>query len=138
VAQLAARMASAPDDVDGWLRLGHAYTVLGATDKAVDAYDHAAKLRPGDADIPLQEVEAMLTNRNPDGPIPPRAVTLLQQIAAITPDRPEILWYLGVVAVRSGKPDEARRDWQRLLSLLPADGEDHKAVAEALRAIDKP
>jgi len=138
VAQLATRLASAPDDLDGWLRLGRAYAVLGETDKAVDAYDHAAKLKPDDLDIPLQEVEAMLANRKPSEAIPARVMALLKQIEATSPDRPELLWYLGVVAVRNGQRDQARRDWGRLLSLLPADGEDHKTVAEALQTIDKP
>jgi cytochrome c-type biogenesis protein CcmH len=138
VAQLAARMASTPDDPDGWLHLGRAYTVLGETDKAVDAYDHAARLKPGDVDISLQEVEAMLANRKPDDAIPPRAVTLLTQIEAVSPDRPEVLWYLGVVAIRNGDRDGARREWGRLLTLLPAASEDHKTVAEALQALDKP
>ena len=138
VAQLAARMASAPDNPDGWVRLGRAYSVLGETDKAVDAYDHAAKLKPGDVDISLQEVEAMLVNRKPDDAIPPRAVTLLTQIEAASPDRPEVLWYLGVIAIRNGNRDEARREWQRLLTLLPAESEDHKTVAEALQTLDKP
>ena len=49
-----------------------------------------------------------------------------------------MLWYLGVVAARNGQRDDARRDWQRLLPLLPADSEDHKTVAEALQLLDKP
>lgn len=137
VTQLATKLANAPDDVDGWMRLGRAYAVLGDTDKAADAYDHAAKLRPGDTEIPMQEVEALLSNRKPDDMIPARAVALLKQVAAVSPDRPEVLWYLGVVAARAGQRDEARRDWQKLLALLPPDSEDHKTVAEALHAIDK-
>jgi cytochrome c-type biogenesis protein CcmH len=137
VEKLAARLASAPDNLNGWLQLGRAYTVLGQQDKAADAYDHAAKLKPDDPTIPLQEVGALLTNLKPEDAIPARAVTLLKQIEATTPNQPEVLWYLGVVAVRNGQRDEARRDWQRLLSLLPADGEDHKTVVEALQTLDK-
>jgi cytochrome c-type biogenesis protein CcmH len=130
-------LASAPDDLNGWLQLGRAYAVLGEADKASDAFDHAAKLKPSDVGIPLQEVEAILINRKPDDAIPPRAVTLLKQIETVSPNQPEVLWYLGVVAARNGQRDEARRDWQRLLPLLPADGEDHKTVVEALQTLDK-
>ena len=137
VTQLAAKLANAPDDVDGWMRLGRAYAVLGDTGKAADAYDHAAKLRPADTEIPMQEVEALLSNRKPDDAIPARAITLLKQVAAVSPDRPEVLWYLGVVAARAGQRDEAKAEWQHLLTLLPPDSEDHKTVAEALQAIDK-
>jgi cytochrome c-type biogenesis protein CcmH len=137
VEKLAARLASAPDDLNGWLQLGRAYAVLGEADKASDAFDHAAKLKPSDVEIPLQEVEAILINRKPDDAIPPRAVTLLKQIETVSPNQPEVLWYLGVVAARNGQRDEARRDWQRLLPLLPADGEDYKTVVEALQTLDK-
>jgi cytochrome c-type biogenesis protein CcmH len=137
VEKLAAQLATAPDNLDGWLQLGRAYTVLGEDDKAADAFDHAAKLKPNDVEIPLQEVEAILTNRKPEDAIPPRAVTLLKQIETVSPDQPAVLWYLGVVAARNGQRDEARRDWQRLLPLLPANGEDHKTVVDALQTLDK-
>ena len=137
VAQLAAKLADKPDDLDGWMRLGRAYAVLGEADKAADAYDHAAKLNPGDSEIQMHEVEALLSNRKPDDVIPARAVALLKQIAAVTPERPEVLWYLGVVAARGGRLDEAKQDWQKLLALLPADSEDHKTVEQALAAIAK-
>ena len=137
VEKLAAQLAGAPDNLDGWLQLGRAYAVLGEADKAADAFDHAAKLKPGDVEIPMQEVEAMLSNRKPDDEIPARAVTLLKQVETVSPDRPEVLWYLGVVAARNGQRDEAKRDWQRLLPLLPADSEDRKTVVEALQTLDK-
>lgn len=138
VAQLAAKLADKPDDLDGWMRLGRAYAVLGESDKAADAYERAAKLNPSDTEIPMHEVEALLSNRKPDDAIPARAVTLLKQIAAVTPERPEVLWYLGVVAARAGQRDEAKRDWEKLLALLPEGSEDHKTVEQALAAIGKP
>lgn len=46
VARLAFRLKSEPNDLDGWLRLGRAYGVLGQRDDAIDAYEHADKLVP--------------------------------------------------------------------------------------------
>ncbi len=46
VARLADRLKSEPNDLDGWLRLGRAYGVLGQRDDAIDAYEHADKLLP--------------------------------------------------------------------------------------------
>jgi cytochrome c-type biogenesis protein CcmH len=48
VSGLAARLQVAPDDPDGWLKLAPAYGVLGERDKAVEAYERAARLRPSD------------------------------------------------------------------------------------------
>ncbi len=44
VERLASRLATQPDDLDGWIRLGNAYRVLGETDKAGDAFRKAEKL----------------------------------------------------------------------------------------------
>ena len=38
------RLAEDPDDLDGWLRLGNAYRVLGEMDKAREAFLSAEKL----------------------------------------------------------------------------------------------
>jgi cytochrome c-type biogenesis protein CcmH len=135
VAKLAARLQNAPDDLDGWLRLGRAYAVLGETDKSVDALDRAVKLRPDDSSIKLQAFQAMIANWRPNQKLPPPAIALLRQVAATAPDQPEVLWYLGLDAAHDGHLDEARRSWTKLLSALPADGEDAKLVKDALNAL---
>jgi cytochrome c-type biogenesis protein CcmH len=44
VERLATRLADEPDDLDGWLQLARAYTVLGKTSDARDAYTQASGL----------------------------------------------------------------------------------------------
>lgn len=51
VANLAAKLQQNPDDIDGWVRLGRSYMVLGDPAKAADAYAHAIKLQPGDPSL---------------------------------------------------------------------------------------
>lgn len=51
VQRLADRLAQTPDDLDGWTRLGRAYSVLGERQKAAEAWGKAAALAPGDANI---------------------------------------------------------------------------------------
>jgi cytochrome c-type biogenesis protein CcmH len=137
VTQLAARLQTQPDDLEGWLRLGRSYAVLDEQDKAVDAYEHAVKLKPDDAGIKLQEFETLIAKLQPSDPLPARAVGLLQQVAATDPSQPEALWYLGVQAARDGNKDEARRDWTKLLATPPPGGEDAKMVKGALDTLNK-
>ncbi len=132
IEQLATRLKAEPNDLDGWLRLGRAYAVQGKGDLAVDAFDHAAALKPDDQSIKLQLVAALLSGLKPGDPLPPRAVTLLTQVSAVAPDAPEVLWYLGVVAARDGRISEAREKWTKLIAALPPDGEDSKMVQAAL------
>lgn len=138
IAKLAARLETEPNDLDGWLRLGRAYSVEGETDKAFDAFDHAVKVKPDDPGIKLQAVSILLSRLQPDDPLPMRAVALLHEAAALAPDAPEVLWYLGVVASHEGKSTEARQDWTRLLATLPKDGEDYKVVQSALAELKSP
>jgi cytochrome c-type biogenesis protein CcmH len=135
IEKLAASLKTEPNDPDGWLRLARAYLVQGKRDLAVDALDHATALKPDDPSIKLQMVSALLSGLKPGDALPPRAITLLTEVAAVTPDEPEVLWYLGVVAARDGRMAEARDKWKKLLALLPADSEDAKMVNAALQQV---
>lgn len=53
VDRLATRLADEPDDLDGWLQLARAYTVLGQVENARAAYESASKLV---ADLPEADV----------------------------------------------------------------------------------
>jgi len=137
VANLAAKQQADPGNVDGWLRLGRAYAVLHETDKAAQAYDKAAKLRPGDVSIPLQEVRALLNGYVPTDKLPPRVIALLKQVEATEPDQPLVLWYLGMAAAQETRQDEARRYWTQLLTKVPQDSEDAKMIQSALDTLAK-
>ena len=50
VQRLADRLEKEPGDVDGWLRLGRAYAVLGEKSKSLDAFRRAADADPSRAD----------------------------------------------------------------------------------------
>jgi cytochrome c-type biogenesis protein CcmH len=138
IAKLADRLQTEPNDLDGWLRLGRAYAVQGEREKAADAYEKAARLKPDDPTIKLQAVGALLSQLQPNDVMPARAVALLKEVAAVAPAAPEVLWYLGVVAARDGRATEARQDWTRLLAQLTEGGEDYKMVKAALGELKIP
>jgi len=135
VAQLASKMETDPSNLDGWLRLGRAYGVLGETEKAADAYERAAALKPDDAGILQQAAQAMLANQPATAPVPPRAVAVLRRMEALTPGQPAVLWYLGLAAAQTGDAAAARGFWTRLLVVLPAGGEEAKSIEAALEAL---
>ncbi len=136
VGRLAARLQEQPNDLDGWLRLGRAYQVLRERDKAVDAFTHAAKLKPDDPAILAHEIDAMLGDREASEPIPEPALATLKRLEALDPSEPRALWYLGLAAAQAHRTDEAKAYWQRLLVVLPADSEEHNTVSAALAALD--
>ena len=135
VDRLAERLKDQPDDLQGWLRLARAYGVLDQNDKAADALAHAATLKPDDAEILGQEVEALMAHHKPSDRIPEATRTLLEKLEALDANDPRALWYLGLAAAQDKKFDEAKSYWQRLLDQLPADSDEHKMVAAALAAL---
>ena len=138
VANLAAKQAGDPANLEGWLRLGRAYAVLQETDRSVEAFDKAAILRPNDASIPLQAAHALLNDRNPTDAIPQAVTGLLRRIEAIDPEQPFALWFLGLAAAQTAQPADARRYWTRLLTKIPPGSDDARLIQSAVDALPKP
>ena len=132
---LAAKLKDNPEDLDGWMRLARAYTVLGERDKAADAYEQAARLKPDDMAIPLAAADALVVDHSPQVPLPERAVALWRRVNAADSKQPQALWYLGLAAAQQRRLAEASGYWQRLLPLLPEDSDQHKMVAAAIAAL---
>ncbi|MGD0107185.1 MAG: tetratricopeptide repeat protein, partial [Rhodopila sp.] len=137
VASLAAKQEADPTNLDGWLRLGRAYTVLHEPDKAAEAFDKAATLKPDDVSIPLQEVRALLSDHAPTDTLPPRVIGLLKHVEATDPEQPLVLWYLGMAAAQDARLDEARRYWGMLLTKVPPGSEDAQMVQSALDTLSR-
>ena len=138
VDRLAARLEETPDDAEGWLRLGRAYTVLGEHQKAARAYASAGALRPDDHAVALAEAQALLEGMKPADPFPPRALALLSRVLAAEPAQPAALWHLGVEAAKRGAMAEAVALWDRLIAVLPPDGDDARVVRAAIAAVRRP
>ena len=135
VERLAARLEAEPDDAEGWQRLGRAYVVMGERERAVAAYARAGSLRPDDMAIALAEAQAWLDGQPPNAAFAPRALALLRRVVAADPQQPSALWHLGVEAAKRGAMDEAIDLWERVIAVLPADGEDAKMVRAAIAAV---
>lgn len=137
VAQLAAKQQADPSNLDGWLRLGRAYSVLHQPDKAADAFDKAAGLKPDDVSIPLQEARALLSDHAPADKLPPRVINLLKRVETADPDQPLVLWYLGMAAAQDAQPDAARHYWSALLTKVPPGSEDAHMIQSALDTLSR-
>jgi cytochrome c-type biogenesis protein CcmH len=135
VDKLAAEMKSRPDDLEGWLRLGRSYAVLGQPDDAAAAFAQAERLKPDDTAVLLAEAQALMAGHSLTEPISDQVVALLKHVLAIDAGNPAATWYLGLHAAQQGNFAEAREDWQRLLVALPEGSEERRTVASALDAI---
>ena len=135
VAKLANEMKRHPEDIEGWLRLGRSYTVLGQADDAAAAFAQAEKLKPNDPAVLMAEAQALMAGRPLSEQMTPQVVALLERIQAIDPDQPAALWYLGLHAAQQGDFKTARADWEKVKAKMPPGSDEARTIADALDAI---
>ncbi|MGF1474778.1 MAG: c-type cytochrome biogenesis protein CcmI [Geminicoccaceae bacterium] len=135
---LAARLEDEPDDIEGWLRLARARTVLGEADAARDALATAARHLPEDAST-IKAVAMARTELGEEAGVPivdPEAAALFERAAQLAPDDPEIHWYLGLHAVQTGDHGRAKEAWHQVLALLPPDDPNAELIRRSLDALE--
>ncbi len=120
VAQLAQRLQANPDDVHGWQLLGRSYHSLGQYQAARQAFREAWERTPEpDNELKLYYGETLvLTDRDT---LQGQAGLLFEEVLAVEPNNPTALWWGGLAAVETGRPDLARERWMRLLAFNPPD-----------------
>ncbi|RAU22995.1 c-type cytochrome biogenesis protein CcmI [Paramagnetospirillum kuznetsovii] len=134
VTRLAERLKADPNDGKGWAMLGRSYRAMGRIEEAMEAYDKAVKLLPGD--IPVRLDYAALLLEESEGPsLPEAAMKLLRDIGAIDPDQPDSLYYLGLDAAAKGDKATARKLWTRLMTVIPADSPGRAQVQQQLDSL---
>jgi cytochrome c-type biogenesis protein CcmH len=119
-AQLEARLAANPGDVEGWQMLGRTYLVSGEAVKAAAAYQKAIDLTGGnDPALKLDLAEALILTEDPA--VQDQAKQIVD--AAVTADSSngKALWYSGVIASRAGDRETAKARWSKLLELSPPE-----------------
>ena len=134
VERLAERLKQKPDDLEGWMRLAKAYGVLQEAGKARDAWQHAAALAPDRSEIQMGYAEALLAAAAGGTP-PAEFATTVARVLAREPKNRLAIYYSGVAAAQAGHPDEARRHWQHLLDLLPADAPQRTALQRQIDSL---
>lgn len=118
--QLEEKLASNPQDVQGWLLLGRSNVTLQRFGAAADAYQRAYDLTQGEdleAVIGLGEALALLDQNSLTG----RAGELFESALAKDPSNPKALWYGSVAALEKGNLRVARDRLQGLLAQNPPE-----------------
>ncbi len=132
-ATLEARLQQEPNDLEGWRMLGRTYLVSGNAAKAASAYERANSISPQkDLALMLDLAEALVLTDDPAAQ--PRAQAIIDEALAGDASNQKALWYQGVIAVRVGDNETAKRNWTKLLEANPPP-EIREVIASQLREL---
>jgi len=129
VARLAERLATDKDDLDGWLRLGRSYTMLGKPTEARDALANAARLAPKKAEILLLYARAMRAAAGNKQTA--ESVAVMRQVLALDAENVEALWLVGRAEALAGDKGGLTK-MQKALDRMPPDMPRRKELEDYL------
>jgi cytochrome c-type biogenesis protein CcmH len=132
---LAARLKDQPDDIDGWLRLGRAYTVLDEPERARAALGEATQRAPQRVDVLAAYAQAIYTPARAADKPPPEFVAVMRKILALDPANAQALWFVGNDAAAAGDRQQAATLFKRLLERLPPNAPLRPQVQQRLDAV---
>jgi cytochrome c-type biogenesis protein CcmH len=133
LAQLEARMAAQPEDLEGWLLLGRSYRSLQRHEEALIAFQRARALAPEDPAVAVELAEALIFTSDPAQPNPDVSELLAQALAS-APDLQKGLWLAGMVAAQAGDDAKAVSHWDRLMTQLEPGSPVAASVQQQLDA----
>ncbi len=135
VDRLAARLETAPDDAEGWARLGRARTVLGEPALAREAYARSAALQPDNVDILVAWADSIVAASEPAPPKGAELSPVVERILARAPNHPRALWLAGALALSAGDRATARARWTALLDVLDPNSVQYVELRKQLDAL---
>lgn len=104
-------------DVGGWLNFADALQRAGMTGQSVEAMKVATRALPDSLDLWIGLGNALVVHG--DGFVSPAARLAFARAAALAPDHPAPLYFLGMAWLQAGQPGEALKTWTELRAKSP-------------------
>lgn len=115
VADLAARLAESPDDIEGWVLLGRSYMQIGQFNQAADAFGEArARIPEPNDDLDLSYAEARILGDQ--AALTGAAGEIVERVLANHPDDVRSLLYGGLRALALGDQEEGVARFNAILA----------------------
>ncbi len=131
---LAQRLASHPEEGEGWVLLGRSYAALGRQAEAAQAFATAIERLGEVPELLADRAQALALQSDP-----PRwegePTRLLQRALALDANHPQSQWLAGVAALAAGDAAQAGAYWRQLLTQVPPNEPAAASLREALTQI---
>jgi cytochrome c-type biogenesis protein CcmH len=131
VADLRARLAQNPGDLDGWMLLSRSLKTTRQYDEAARALETAHGLAPENPAVMVELAEAWVF-LSADGQIPDRSVSMLERALGMQPTLQKGLWLMGIAQSQRGDDAFAISYWQSLLELLEPGSDIARTVQQQI------
>jgi len=124
-----------PDSARGWFLLGRLYASQSRWSEARGAFHQAHLLDPNNEQINVNDIQSLWqTNHQVFNP---NIRKRLQSILKNNPNQPDTLSMLAIDAFQEHDYQKAIEYWTQLLSLVPPDSVDAKAIRQAIAKAQK-
>lgn len=133
VDRLAQKVRERPDDVQGWSLLARSTAAMGRFNEAAEAYEHLAKLVPGDANVLADYADALGMAQGQSLAGRPRE--LIEQALRIDPTHRKALALAGTAAMDAGDYPASVKYWETLAAQLPAGSQDEAQIRQIVAEV---
>lgn len=124
------RLNQEPNSARGWFLLGRLYSSQNQWGAALDAFDHAHRLEPDNEQMTVNYAQGLWQNNYQK--FNPEIRQILQTILETNANQPDAISMLAMDAFQEGAYTQAIKYWTHLLTLVPPDSEDAKAIRKAI------
>ncbi|MCP0914673.1 MULTISPECIES: tetratricopeptide repeat protein [Legionella] len=130
IAKLKAKLDENPSGARGWYLLGRLYASQGQWKDARESFAQAFALEPNDEQITVNYAQSLWQENQRHFNEPIRG--LVNRLLQINPNQPDALAMLAMNAFMSHDYPLAIRYWRQLLTVVPPDSDDAKAIKQAI------
>jgi len=124
--RLVAKLATEPDNAEGWFMLGNTYMALRRYEDAAKALSRARELVGDDARVLLRYADAKAMAAG--GRLSGEPFEIVRSVLAREPENPTALWLAGMGYSEGGDDASALAAWEKLLPMLGDEPESANEV----------
>jgi cytochrome c-type biogenesis protein CcmH len=130
IAKLAERLASNPNDLQGWTMLARSYSSMEKYGEAAKAYEKATELSPKDADLLAEYAFSMAMSEGRS--LAGKPMEIINRALKIDPNNAKVLQLAGSAAFEAKNYKKAVDYWERVLKQVPPNSEVSQAITERI------
>lgn len=119
LSRLMERLKNNPEDIEGWLLLGHSYMALERFPDALKVFARTREIADGRTDVEISYAEALVLTSQMK--VTDDAAAIFRAVRDKAPFNPKARYYLGLQKAQAGDVSGALQDWADLVAISSAE-----------------